>query len=99
MGGYVLLIMLNDVWMWLVEWIYLDDEQNIIIFVYVIFDGMCYYWKECLLMSFEFDVCDIYVVVDVFEDELGCVVDEEMRELYVVVVIEMVEFYELIDMV
>ncbi|WP_410766370.1 hypothetical protein [Haloferax sp. DFSO60] len=74
---------------WLVERTYSDDEQNIIILVYATTDGSYYLRKERSLTSFDSDIRDTYVAIDMPTHELGEVRDAETREYYAATAREM----------
>lgn len=72
----------NDrVRVWLVERTYSDDEQNVIVLVYATPDGQRYFRKERALTSFS-DVRDTTAAVEADPENLGTVVDPELRERY-----------------
>lgn len=66
---------------WLVERTYSDDEQNMIILTYATTDGERYYRKERALTSFT-DVRDTTAAVEADPDNLGSVVDSDLRDQY-----------------
>lgn len=81
--------MAETVQTWLVERTYSDDEQNIIILVYATTDGALYHRKERSLTSFDADIRDTYVALDLPTDEFGSVRDDETRESYAATAREM----------